>query len=93
MNEREECLEYLKNEFLTGKVPDSTPENMRAEKANLTEDHWKEIPEWHKDWMIDLVLGFKGGGNKFQLIKKEFDKKVHSDTSFGMTVKDILSKK
>ncbi len=91
MNEREECEAYLKDLFITGKIPEG--EESMLPPPEERERLWNEMKKNHKDFMIDMVLGFKGGGTAFQEIKKEFDKKAHSDLSFGMIVKNILAKK
>lgn len=80
---RKACEEYLKQFMLNCTPPGG--------ERKPTEEDFNRIPREHLDLMIDMVLGFKGG-SAYQEILTEYNKKAHSDTSFGMIVKGILAK-
>lgn len=84
---REKCLAYLKDRFLNNHFSDG------PKGYTPTAEDWDRMPDKVKNEIVDLVLGFSTGGGKFEEIQKEFDKRVHSDTSFGMIVKGILARK
>lgn len=84
---REVVEAYLKNAFLhkphPGRPADQLP----------NEDEWNRIPREFLDFQIDLIIEFNGAGNPaLNEIIAEYRKKSHSDTSFGMEVKQILHK-
>lgn len=82
---REQCLAYLKGEFLKFIAPGNT-------EPNNTEEEWDRMPDDHKQKLVDLVLGFQPQNLMMDEVMKEYNKKSHSDLSFGMVVKQIVSK-
>lgn len=83
--EQTNCLEYLKNFILTTQLPDF-PEMTQEERQRA----WDSMPENIKSMWIEMILGYQKGNPILKEIIEQ-KKKNHSDTSFGMIVKGILS--
>lgn len=80
---REQCLVYLKDCFLNGPTPEGST-------RKPTEEEWNGMPQTHKDWIIDLVLGFGKGSPLLDKIIIEANKRAHSDLSLGMEVRNLI---
>ncbi len=83
-----DCLAYL---FKTFKEFSIKEREMTEEECKR---EWDRMPDDNKQMLVDLVTGYKPGTNSPLLseIMAEYNKKTHSDTSFGMTVKALINK-
>lgn len=90
LNTEERALEFFKHYAMT------TPEPLHGMK--LSEAEFDRMPEPIKKMMANLLVGYAETcgstpvSSVLDAICKEAKKKSHSDTSFGMIVKQILGK-
>lgn len=83
--EQQVAIEYL-HKYLIEVSPPDFPEMTLEQK----EDAWLRMPDGHRLLMADMILGFSKGHPALDEIIAQ-KKKNHSDMSFGMVVKGILS--
>jgi hypothetical protein len=88
---RDQALAYMKQCLMNDNDPESKLPDDPIERERI----WDEMPNKYKDKFVDMILGFGNGSGSPVLseIMAEYNKKSHSDMSFGMTVKQIISKK
>ena len=81
------ALDYFKNFILTTDPPDFPKMSIEQKQ-----EAFDKMPENMKLMMVDMIIGYSKTGHPAFAEILEQRKKNHSDMSFGMIIKGILSK-